>query len=128
MIGKRFNMYAHALPRCVARAALALGLGIGMGACTTTGHRFDPCGVARLRASVSTYAEAVAQLGSLPVATYIQGDDSFVAHWYVRDTVLPDALYLGREVSLLFDDEGRFLRLANGRQPRECVPVVGPWL
>jgi len=104
----------------VLTAALAAGLGAGLGACTTTGYRFNPCAVSRLTPDVSTYPDVVAELGSVPYATYIQDDGGFIAHWYVRDAVVTDALYHHQGVMLLFGADGRLLRSVNGRKAAQC--------
>jgi len=108
------------LLRAAGACALAAMLSAGLGACTTTGHHFNPCAVARLTPGVSTYPEAVAKLGSVPVATYIQDDGSFIAHWYLRDSVVTDALYHHQGVMLLFGADAYLLRPVNGRKAALC--------
>jgi len=106
--------------RAVSACVLTVALCCGLAACTTTGHRFNPCAVSRLTPGVSTYADAVAELGSVAAATYIQDDDSFVAHWYVRDSIVTDALYQHYGIMLVFSAEGRFVRPAHGRSAMLC--------
>jgi len=99
---------------------LTAALSAGLAACTTTGHRFNPCAVSRLTPGVSTYPDVVAELGSTPYATYIQDDGGFIAHWYVRDSVVTDALYHHQGVMLLFGADARLLRQLNGRKAVLC--------
>jgi len=98
--------------------ALAVLLSSGLTACTTTGHHYNPCAIAHLTPGVSTYPDAVEELGSVPYATYIQDDGSFIAHWYMRDSVVTDALYLHHGVMLVFGADGSLLRAHNGRPAR----------
>ena len=86
---------------------------VGLAGCTTTGQGFSGAGLLRLSPGVSTYPEAVAELGGLPAATYRQGDGTFVAHWYERQSLLTDGLYFSKEAKLLFAADGLFLRVLD---------------
>lgn len=105
-----------AMSRLIGALALAGALA-GLSACTTTGHGFNSGGASRLEPGVSTYADAVAAMGALPMNTYQQRDGTFTAHWYVRQSVLTDAIYRSKEAYLLFGPDGRFLRLLGVSKP-----------
>src|SRR5690606_15989848 len=101
------------LPRSLLRALAVSGLLASLAACSTTGRSFDTSGMGRIVPGQTTLDQAVVILKAEPENVYRQRDGSATARWASKLTVLTDAVYLRRELSLRFGSDGRFQRVID---------------
>jgi len=97
----------------VARTVMLAGLLAGVAACSTTGRPFDTSEMHRIIPGETTLEQASAILKADPEIVYRQLDGSATARWSSKNTLLTDAMYFRRELSLRFDTEGRYERIVD---------------
>lgn len=120
--------------RCtVARAMRALAMTAllaTLAACYTTGRSFDTTDMSRIIPGQTTLEQASAILKADPVIVYRQRDGSATARWSSKSTLLTDAVYYRRELSLRFGADGRFQAVVDslnvlsepGQEPQAALP------
>lgn len=96
-----------------------VGILFALSACHSTGNSFSSAGLLQLQPGISTYQDAVALLEADPVNTYYRTDGSYMARWAHISSLLPDAIYMDRELWLDFDARNYFVRLVK----RKNVPL-----
>jgi len=93
-----------------------------------TGAPFNQEAAAKLTPGITTLPEAEAALGSAPTATSRQADGSALATW--SHVVVQGTDIHGDRVEILFDSNGRMVRIVNqsklGNGTRATVPVSTP--
>lgn len=90
---------------------LALGLMSLLAACYSTGNHFRVSAVNDLVVGQTTQTEAIQLLQGEPVNYYRQGDGSYLALWVFSKSVLPDGIYIDRELLLEFDAMQRLVAI-----------------
>ena len=98
-------------------------------ACHSTGNAFKSAGVDTLIPGVSTYQDVVQALEAFPTNYYYQPDGAFMARWAHVQSLLPDSIYMDRELWLLFDSQQRFIAIEkrhNVQQATQSPPDVAP--
>lgn len=129
----------QALPQRIkaGRALRAMALAaavLSMAACTTTGRTFDTSELNRIVPGQTTLEQTVAILKAEPENVYRQLDGSATARWASKASVLTDAVYFRRELTLRFDSAGRFQRVVDqvnvsgdvGQAPQPAVARQQP--
>lgn len=104
-----------------------LGVLLLLSACYSTGNNFSSAGLAKLQPGISTYHDVVALLEADPVNTYYHTNGTYMARWAHINSLLPDAIYMDRELWLDFDAQNYFLRIVkrkNVQIPLENTPQV----
>ena len=99
-----------------ARALRVLAVGAllsSLAACYTTGRSFDTSEMSRIIPGHTTLEQASTILKAEPDNVYRQLDGSATARWASKSTLLTDAVYFRRELSLRFDSAGRFQRVVD---------------
>lgn len=95
------------------RALAIAGLVVSLAACSTTGRSFDTSEMSRIIPGQTTLEQASSILKAEPQNVYRQLDGSATALWASKSTVLTDAVYFRRELSLRFGSDGRFERVVD---------------
>jgi len=108
-----FRVIQYSIGVRAARTLVLAGILASTAACTTTGRAFDTSEMHRIIPGTTTLEEASAVLKSDPEIVYRQLDGTATARWSSKNSVLPDALYFRRELSLRFDSEGRYERIVD---------------
>ena len=81
-----------------------------LSACTTIGNKFDPSRVYELTPGVSTVADARNSLGP-PSSMSSYPDGRRLLQWiYTQGTLIGGS---GAHVAILFDDEGKMMRITH---------------
>src|SRR5690554_2392721 len=88
-------------PRAM-RALAVVGLLASLAACSTTGRSFDTSEMTRIIPGQTTLEQASSILKAQPENIYRQLDGSATARWASKGTLLTDAVYFRRELSLRF--------------------------
>lgn len=84
-----------------------------LSACYSTGNNFNSAGLAKLQPGISTFHDVVALLEADPVNTYYHTDGTYMARWAHVNSLLPDAIYMDRELWLDFDAQNHFVRIVK---------------
>lgn len=98
-----------------------------LSACYSTGNNFSSAGLVKLQPGISTFHDAVELLEADPVNTYYRTDGTYMARWAYINSLLPDAIYMDKELWLGFDAQNYFVRVVkrhNVRLPVESKPKV----
>ena len=106
-----------------------LGALLVVSACYSTGNNFSSVGLGKLEPGISTFYDAVALLEADPVNTYYRTDGTYMARWAHIASLLPDAIYMDRELWLDFDAQNYLVRIVkrqNVQFPVESPPHVDP--
>lgn len=109
------------------RYMLLAALLLLLSACYSTGNNFSSVRLEKLQPGISTYYDAVELLEADPVNTYYRTDGAYMARWAHINSLLPDAIYIDRELWLDFDAQNRFVRIVkrqNVQLPVEDTPHV----
>lgn len=107
------------------RYALLAGFLLLVSACYSTGNNFSSAGLNKLQPGISTFHEVVQLLEADPVNTYYRTDGTYMARWAHVNSLLPDAIYMDRELWLDFDAQNYFIRVVkrhNVSLPVESKP------
>lgn len=95
------------------RCLMLAGVVAVSAACTTTGRSFDTSEMGRIIPGQTTLEQASVILKAEPEIVYRQLDGAATARWSSKNTLLTDAMYFRRELSLRFDSNGRFERIVD---------------
>lgn len=107
----------------------ALGLVFALAGCHSTGNNFKSSGVDHLQPGISTMAEATEFLEADPVNRYYRPDGSYTARWAHVNSLVPDGIYLGRELWMEFDANHVLIRISkrqNVQSDPGPMPIVQP--
>lgn len=91
----------------ISRSLIARGFVCGLigllSACYSTGTHFHVSAVNKLVVGQTTQAEAIELLQSEPTNYYYQSNGSYLALWVFSKSLLPDAIYIDRELLAEFN-------------------------
>lgn len=90
-----------------------MALATTLTACTTTGRSFDSSQMHLIVPGQTTIEQASQILKAEPENVYRQRDGAATARWASKASVVADAVYFRRELSLSFDNAGRFVRVVD---------------